>query len=154
LYREALYRRVPPAQRSRLHRLLAEKAEELLGPDATLELASELALHFEHGREFERAARYLILSAGNAARRYAHRDAAVILEHALGLLSGIAAETARTLEIETLERISDARYAVGELDGSAKADGAAAALAEELGWKVAQINALTRLARVSAFSDP
>ena len=28
LYREALYRRVPPAQRSRLHRLLAEKAED------------------------------------------------------------------------------------------------------------------------------
>ncbi|HSR08066.1 MAG TPA: AAA family ATPase, partial [Bryobacteraceae bacterium] len=52
LYREALYRRVPPAQRSRLHRLLAQKAEELLGPDATVELASELALHFEQGREF------------------------------------------------------------------------------------------------------
>jgi tetratricopeptide (TPR) repeat protein len=178
LYREALYRRVPLAQRSRLHRRLAEKAEELVplpapsarSPavlraatammgssavlDSPLELASELALHFEHGREFERAARYLILSAENAARRYAHRDAAVILEHALGLLSGIAAETARTLEIEILERISDARYAVGDLDGSAKADGAAAALAEELGWKVAQINALTRLARVSAFSDP
>ena len=172
LYREALYRRVPLAQRSRLHRTLAEKAEELLFPapaplrtatamldspavpDSRLELASELALHFEHGREFERAARYLILSAENAARRYAHRDAATILEHALGLLSGIAAETARTLEIEILEHISDARYAVGDLDGSAKADGAAAALAEELGWKVAQVNALTRLARVSAFSDP
>ena len=173
LYREALYRRVPLAQRSRLHRRLAEKAEELVTlpapvalraatamtdpaavPDSRLELASELALHFEHGREFERAARYLILSAENAARRYAHRDAAAILEHALGLLSGIAAETARTLEIEILEHISDARYAVGDLDGSAKADGAAAALAEELGWKVAQVNALTRLARVSAFSDP
>jgi predicted ATPase len=33
LYREALYRRVPPAQRSRLHRLLAEKAQELLEQD-------------------------------------------------------------------------------------------------------------------------
>jgi DNA-binding winged helix-turn-helix (wHTH) protein len=177
LYREALYRRIPLARRSWLHRKLAEKAEELVAfsaasaaspsvlrdtratdpsstLDSPLELASELALHFEHGREFERAARYLILSAENAARRYAHRDASAILKHALGLLSGIAAETARTLEIEILERISDARYAVGDLDGSAKADGAAAALAEELGWKVAQVNALTRLARVSAFSDP
>ena len=178
LYREALYRRIALAQRARLHRKLAEKAEDLLAlsapatssssalrhamprpespatADSPLELASELALHFEHGREFERAARYLILSAENAARRYAHRDAAAILKHALGLLSGISAETARTLEIEILERISDARYAVGDLDGSAKADGAAAALAEELGWKAAQVNALTRLARVSAFSDP
>ena len=103
------------------------------GPDTALELASELALHFEHGREFERAARYLILSAENAARRYAHRDAAAILEHALGLLSGIAADPARALEIEILERISDARYAVGDLDGSAEADGAVVALAEQRG---------------------
>ncbi len=154
LYREALYRRVPPAQRSRLHRLLAQKAEELLGPDATVELASELALHFEQGREFERAARYLILSAENAARRYAHRDAAAILQHALGLLSGIAAEPARDLEIEIREHISDARYAVGDLEGSAEADGTVVALAEQRGLKVAQINALTRLARVMAFSDP
>ena len=154
LYREALYRRVPQAQRSRLHRQLGEKAEELLGPDATIELASELALHFEQGRDFERAARYLILSAENAARRYAHRDAAAILEHALGLLSGIAADPARDLEIEIRERISDARYAVGDLDGSAEADGTVVALAEQRGLKVAQVNALTRLARVMAFSDP
>ena len=154
LYREALYRRVPPAQRSRLHRLLAEKAVELLEPDATLELASELASHFEHGRDFERAARHLILSAGNAGRRYAHRDAAAILEHALGLLSGIAENLARDLEIEIRERISDARYAVGDLDGSAEADGTVVALAEQRGLKVAQVNALTRLARVMAFSDP
>ena len=140
LYREALYRRIPEGQRARWHRRLAERAEELLpdsngmaAPDTALELASELALHFEHGREFERAARYLILSAENAARRYAHRDAAAILEHALGLLSGIAADPARTLEIEILERISDARYAVGDLDGSAEADGAVIALAEERG---------------------
>jgi len=154
LYREALYRRVPPAQRSRLHRLLAEKAQELSGPDATLELASELALHFEQGRQFEPAARYLILSAENAARRYAHRDATAILEHALGLLSGVSADPARDLEIEIRERISDARYAVGDLDGSAEADGIVVALAEQRALKVAQVNALTRLARVMAFSDP
>ena len=161
LYREALYRRITEGQRARWHRRLAERAEELL-PDATginasdsaLELASELALHFEHGRDFEHAARYLILSAENAGRRYAHRDAAAILEHAAGLLSGIAPDTARILQIEILERISDARYAIGDLDGSAEADGAVIALAEERGLKATQVNALTRLARVMAFSDP
>jgi len=161
LYREALYRRVPEGQRARWHRRLAERAAELLSdstgmaaPDSALELASELALHFEQGRDFERAARYLILSAENAGRRYAHRDAAAILEHASGLLSGIAPDTARMLQIELLERISDARYAVGDLDGSAEADGAVIALAEERGLKAVQVNALTRLARVLAFSDP
>jgi DNA-binding winged helix-turn-helix (wHTH) protein len=161
LYREALYRRIPEGQRARWHRRLAERAEELLthsngaaAPDTALELASELALHFEHGRDFERAARYLILSAENAGRRYAHRDAAAILEHAAGLLSGIAPDAARILQIEILERISDARYAVGDLDGSAEADGAVIALAEERALKVPQVTALTRLARVMAFSDP
>ena len=161
LYREALYRRIPEGQRARWHRRLAERAEELLvasnqmtGPDSALELASELALHFEHGRDFERAAHYLILSAENASRRYAHRDAAAILEHAAGLLSGIAPEQARILKIDILERISDARYAVGDLDGSAEADGAVIALAEERGLRAAQVSALTRLARVLAFSDP
>jgi len=161
LYREALYRRIPEGQRARWHRRLAERAEELLpesngttASDNALELASELALHFEQGRDFERAVRYLLLSAENAGRRYAHRDAAAILEHASGLLSGIAPDTARVLQIEILERISDARYAVGDLDGSAEADGAVIALAEERGLKVAQVNALTRLARVLAFSDP
>src|ERR1019366_2840927 len=161
LYREALYRRIPQGQRTRWHRRLAARAEGLLADshgrtasDAALELASELALHFEHGRDFERAARYLVLSAENAGRRYAHRDAAAILKHALGLLSGIAPDAARSLEIEILERISDARYAVGDLDGSGEADGMVVALAEERGLKAAQVNALTRLARVMAFSDP
>jgi len=161
LYREALYRRIPEGQRARWHRRLAERAEELLphsnglaASETALELASELALHFEQGRDFERAARYFILSAENAGRRYAHRDAAAILKHALGLLSGIAPDAARSLEIEILERISDARYAVGDLDGSGEADGTVVALAEERGLKAAQVNALTRLARVMAFSDP
>ncbi|MEO8052478.1 MAG: AAA family ATPase, partial [Acidobacteriota bacterium] len=161
LYREALYRGAPEGQRVRWHRRLAERAEGLLqdptgitAPDAALELASELALHFEQGRDFERAARYLILSAENAGRRYAHRDAAAILEHALRLLSGIAPNPARILQIDILERISDARYAVGDLDGSAEADGAVIAFAEERGLKAAHVNALTRLARVMAFSDP
>jgi len=160
LYREALYRRIPEGQRARWHRRLAERAEGLLPdsngatPESALELASELALHFEHGRDFERAARYLILSAENAGRRYAHRDASAILEHAAGLLSGIAPDPARVIQIEILERISDARYAVGDLDGSAEADGAVIALAEERGLKATQVNALTRLARVMAFSDP
>ena len=161
LYREALYRGIPEGQRARWHRRLAERAEQLVPDsdrmtpsDTALELASELALHFEQGRDFERAARYLILSAENAGRRYAHRDAAGILEHALGLLSGLAPDTARSLEIEILERISDARYAVGDLDGSGEADGMVVALAEEHGLKAPHVNALTRLARVMAFSDP
>ena len=157
LYLRVLYRQIPPAQRAHWHRTLAEKMEALpvsSGAGTMLERASELALHFENAREFERAAHYAILSAANAARRYAHRDSIATLEHARGLLAGMAADAAGALEIEILERISDAHYALGEMEQSAEADGIALALAEQNGMKAAQVSALTRLARVMAFSDP
>lgn len=157
LYLKVLYRQIPLAQRAQWHRALAEKIETLLAParaETRLELASEIALHFENGRQFERAVRYLILSAENAARRYAHRDAIAILEHARGLLAGLPVDVASALEIEILEHISDAHYAVGSMEASAEADGAALALAEQGEMKAAQVSALTRLARVMAFSDP
>ena len=157
LYLKVLYRQIPLAQRVQWHRTLAEKMESALlgaGADPRPELASELALHFEGGRDFEHAVQYLISSAQNSSRRYAHRDALATLERARGLLAGMPPDAACALELEILERISDAHYALGNLGGSAEADGAALALAEQSGLKAAQVNALTRLARVMAFSDP
>jgi DNA-binding winged helix-turn-helix (wHTH) protein/tetratricopeptide (TPR) repeat protein len=157
LYREALYRRLPHTQKINFHRRLAEKMETLYTaapPDAALELASELALHFENGREHERAARYLIFSAENAGRRYAHRDSITILQHGLELLARISTDSGRALEIEILENTSDAHYALGEMEASAQVDRRTAALAERYGMKREQVNALTRLARVLAFLDP
>jgi len=157
LYSQALYRKLPPAQRTNLHRRLAEKMETLYTaaqPDAALELASELALHFEKGREYERAAHYLIFSAENAGRRYAHRDSITILQQGFAMLAQVSSDSRRALEIELLERTSDAHYALGEMETSAQLDSRTAALAESYGMKAAQVNALTRLARVLAFLDP
>jgi DNA-binding winged helix-turn-helix (wHTH) protein len=157
LYREALYRQIPSGQRALLHRKLAEKAQELLesaGREAQLEYASELALHFENARDFERAARYSILSAENAALRYAHRDAIHTLEHALTLVAGVPPRAAAALEIELLERISDAHYALGDMDRSAETDRRIIQIASERGMRAAHVGALTRLARALAFRDP
>jgi DNA-binding winged helix-turn-helix (wHTH) protein len=157
LYREALYRRLPPAQRINFHRRLAEEMEIFYASapaDAALELASELALHFENGREYERAARYLILSAENAGRRYAHRESLLILQQGLELLGRVSSESRRALEIDILARISDAHYALGEMEASADVDRRAASLAASYGMTAAQVNALSRQARVLAFLDP
>jgi DNA-binding winged helix-turn-helix (wHTH) protein/tetratricopeptide (TPR) repeat protein len=157
LYRESLYRRLPVAQRTNFHRRLAEKMETLYTsarPDAVLELASELALHFENGRDYERATRYLIFSAENAGRRYAHRDSITILQQGFALLAQVSSDSRRALEIEILERTSDAHYALGEMEASAEVDRRTAALAGDYGMKTAQVNALTRVARVLAFLDP
>jgi DNA-binding winged helix-turn-helix (wHTH) protein/tetratricopeptide (TPR) repeat protein len=154
LYREALYRRLTPSQRASFHQSLAVKAESLLGAERAREFASELALHFESGREYEKAARHLLFAAENGAWKYAHRDSIMTLDRALKLLKISSTETSRQLEIDILERMSDAHYALGEMERSARVDERAATLAGERGMKTAQAEALTRSARALSFLDP
>ncbi|HLH43582.1 MAG TPA: AAA family ATPase [Bryobacteraceae bacterium] len=154
LYRETLYLQLPPATRADYHLRLAQTLETMSAPAKIPELASELALHFEHARDFERAAHYLVLSASNAARRFAHGDSVQALTRALELLARVSSPSAPKLEISVLERLSDAHYAMGEMPESAEADRKVAHLASELGIVTAQVDALARLARALAFLDP
>src|SRR5262249_43558767 len=58
LYQEALYERVAVARRSSLHRRIGERQEQAYGAEAK-EIAAELAVHFERGREYRKAIQYL-----------------------------------------------------------------------------------------------
>lgn len=58
LYREVLSARPPPARRAELHRLIGTRLEAAHQARA-IELATELARHFESGRDFSRAVMYL-----------------------------------------------------------------------------------------------
>jgi DNA-binding winged helix-turn-helix (wHTH) protein/tetratricopeptide (TPR) repeat protein len=152
LYREVLYKQIPPAQRRQLHLRLAARMEGLCSPPDPV-IAAELALHFEEGRDYERAVRYLMVTADTAASRHAHADALSLLGRALEQLPQIASVHARKLEIELLERVSDALYAQGEMAQSVEIDHQVAELASQAGHKPAQVNALTRMARSLAFLD-
>jgi DNA-binding winged helix-turn-helix (wHTH) protein/tetratricopeptide (TPR) repeat protein len=153
LYREVLYAQLPPTHRRQLHLRLAERMVSLATP-ADAALASEIAAHFEAGRDFMRAVRYLIVSASQAARRHAHADAVLLLRHALDLLAHVPEESCRHLEIGILEHLSDVLYAQGEMIESAEMDDKVVELAERTRHKAAQANALTRMARALAFLDP
>ncbi len=153
LYREALEAQLPASQVRQFHRQIATRMEGLLN-ESDSSLAAELASHFEAGHDYRRAIHYLILTAGNAARRYAHTEAVQLLRQALDLLPNLAPESRAALEIQILERISDALYAQGEMEQSGDVDQNVAELAARAGFKAAHVNALTRLARVLAFRDP
>jgi predicted ATPase len=86
LYRDVTYRRIPAARRALWHRLIGERAEIAFGGRAG-EIATELALHFEQGRDPDRAAKYLELAAGNALRRSAAAEAVPLLTQGIDLLS-------------------------------------------------------------------
>ncbi len=58
LYHEVLYSRLGELPRVQMHRHIAERKERAYG-ERTGELAAELAVHYEKGREFTRAVHYL-----------------------------------------------------------------------------------------------
>ena len=86
LYVNALYERIPAARRSRLHKGMAERGELIYGRRVD-EIATELAVHFEQGRDYRRAAKYLKLAAEKAIRRFAYREAVGPAHRGLELLS-------------------------------------------------------------------
>jgi predicted ATPase len=73
LYQEIAYDRLPPARRVHLHRRLGDRLEAGLG-DRSVESATELAMHFERGRDLVRAIRYLQLAGAIATQRGAARE--------------------------------------------------------------------------------
>jgi DNA-binding winged helix-turn-helix (wHTH) protein/tetratricopeptide (TPR) repeat protein len=145
LYREVLYRQLNPSKQVAYHQILAHGLESLRSPEET-EAAAEIALHFEQGREYDRAIQYLLLAAENATRRYAHRESIVSLEHALELLTKIQKERRAEFDVQLLERIGDAYYALGDMEKSAATYHLMATHASEAGLLTAQANALVRLA--------
>jgi DNA-binding winged helix-turn-helix (wHTH) protein/tetratricopeptide (TPR) repeat protein len=153
LYREVLYRQIPATRLRLMHVRLAEGTEALAMP-AGLSALSELAVHFEEGRSYERAVKYLVLAASEAARRYSHADSLRLLQRALELLPQSSSGEDAELEVQILEKISDALYAQGDMEQSAATDRRAIDLAAAHGLGVAQVNGLTRLARALAFLEP
>jgi predicted ATPase len=98
LYQQAIYNRVPAARRLRLHRRIGEQLEAGYGEQAR-DLAAELAVHFEQGREYQRAVHYCQQAAENALRRYAYREVITLLSKGLTLLQRLP-ETPERLQQE------------------------------------------------------
>ncbi|HJY83132.1 MAG TPA: AAA family ATPase [Candidatus Binatia bacterium] len=73
LYQQGIYARLSSGQKVRLHRVIGERREAGYGERAS-EIAGELALHFEQGRDSGRAVRYRQVAAEHALRRNAFQE--------------------------------------------------------------------------------
>jgi tetratricopeptide (TPR) repeat protein len=153
LYRQAIYTFLSDGTRSRLHLGLAARLGSLCTPGHR-ELASEVAFHFEEGRDYEPAIRYLLLAAENATSRFAYRDSIQVLQHALKLVPKLPSDVGAELELQILELIGDAYYVLGSMSDSAKAYEAEASRAAQKGLKAAQVQALSCLVRPYGLIDP
>lgn len=101
VYRRMLYNRLSPARRQQLHRRAAIAIESgYRGRES--EVAAELALHFELGREPEPTIVYLQLAADQARQRAAAGEAVAYLNRALTQVATLPQNTeneARELEL-------------------------------------------------------
>src|SRR5262245_15715877 len=95
LYRQVLYESLSPAHARLLHQRIGRRLEQAFGARAD-ELATELAAHFELGREPERALAYLERAATHCTRRGAHREAIATLHRALEMTALLPDMSERT----------------------------------------------------------
>jgi tetratricopeptide (TPR) repeat protein len=141
LYQSVWYHRVPQARRIRWHQQIGEHNERIFGP-RTREIAAELAMHFEAGRDYRRAVRYLRQAADNAARRYANREAMDCLTRALELIPRLPHDERIREHMAILEQRGLVRRSMGDMQGAAEDFQALAACAHEQGEFEVEVSAL------------
>jgi predicted ATPase len=106
LYLDVLYRRVAPTRRSQIHGRIGERGEEIYRERAG-EIATELAVHFEQARDSERAVKYLLVAAENAARRSADHEVIGLARHGLEVLEALPSTPEHEqLKLSLEERLS------------------------------------------------
>lgn len=123
LYQEVLYGRITPSRRMRLHKRIGEREE--IGHRGHLEdIASDLASHFERGRDYERTVRYLHLASKHALQRCAYQEAISHCTKALALLKFWPDSPDRTQQELTLQvalgapLIATKGYGAPEVEGA------------------------------------
>ena len=106
LYWECFYHRLAPGRRTRLHQRIGERLEELFAADPGA-AAPELAHHFEESRDWPRAIKYLTMLAETAGRRYALRETAAVLRHAVELSRKLPDTERAVSETSLLEKLAE-----------------------------------------------
>src|SRR6185295_20036253 len=117
LYQNVLYQGLTPGRRAQIHRRMGERLRDAYG-NRTADIAPMLAVHFEHGRDFPNALRYLSQAAESSAKRLCHEEAANYLTRALSILDHLKAADQYGPRIALLRQRSWARRSSGDLAGS------------------------------------
>jgi DNA-binding winged helix-turn-helix (wHTH) protein/predicted ATPase len=104
LYQNVFYQRIGEARRVRLHRVVGAYGERVFGERAK-EMAAELAMHFERGRDSRRAVQYLRQTGENALRRSAYHEAIGHLTKGIHLLQTLPETPERAQQEVRLQTI-------------------------------------------------
>ncbi len=152
LYPSILIERVSAARRLRLHQRLAEWLEQTYGADAGV-IETQMARHFEGGRDYRRAIEHLRRAADRDVRNWAHREAAARLAHAVALIDHLPEVDAAAVYPVLLDQLSRVRRGLGDLPGTLQACDTLAAWARARGETRWEANAVLHRATVLAWVD-
>ncbi|CCE10327.1 conserved hypothetical protein [Bradyrhizobium sp. STM 3843] len=153
LYQEILYQRLAPARRVKTHAGLGASLEEGYGSQAT-EVASVLAHHFELGRDFAKALRYLTMAAESSSRRFSPPEAANYLSRALELVSHLSDDMQVKTRLKLLLLRAWAWRAGGNFVRSIEDLRSIIAHAAGNGLLREEVNAMVDLSRFVLYLDP
>jgi len=113
MYQEVTATRVGGPRRIQLQRRIAERKEAAYG-DRTREVAAELAVHFEHGRDYAKAVQYRRQAGEAAARSGAPQDALLHFKRGLELLTSLPDTPERIPhEVRLQLALTNPLYAIG-----------------------------------------
>jgi tetratricopeptide (TPR) repeat protein len=101
LYQERLYARISPGQRIQWHQRIAERLEQGY-QQRTQEIAPQLAVHFEQGKNPCKTVHYLRLAAEQSLFHNAYREAHAFAEQGLGWFKTLAETEKNDLKEEEL----------------------------------------------------
>ena len=153
LHQHVLYHAVPQPRRIVLHRRIGE-FQETAYCDHLEEIAAELAVHFQEGRDYVRAIRYRRLSAVKALKQYANREAQEHLAKALALLGHLPAEERAAIEADLLQERGAARRAMDDNEGAAADFERAVTCARQAKRTEWEVEALLKLSAVLFWIAP
>jgi tetratricopeptide (TPR) repeat protein len=136
----------------RLHQSIGEHLEAAHRPRAK-EIAAELAVHFEQGRDYRRAIQYFRQAAENAARRYANREAVGNLIRALAWVERLPQPEQGVVQMALLEQLGLVRRSMGDMKKAAEDFEALAWCARQQGHLRDEVKALFHLCSALSWVD-
>lgn len=108
LYREVLYQRQSASRRARRHTCIAERLAQLFA-GREVNVAQEMAMHYEAAGNWQRAASVLVSAAQNARGRNAHPEAEALLQRALCLAENLGDTQRGAVQDEIRSELAAAR---------------------------------------------
>jgi serine/threonine protein kinase/tetratricopeptide (TPR) repeat protein len=119
LYQNFLYGDLVNKRRVMLHQKAGEQLLSHYGKRAP-QIATQLAMHFEQGRDFPRAVEYLIHAGDHAAKLYGYAEAEKHYTHALNLVEKLPAESQAEQLLALYQKRGTVNHALSDFAQAAK----------------------------------